>query len=70
MSDQTDSLLAELLDVQRRILATQEASVANQREMLERQRRFARLGGPLVGLFLLAAFGPYLWNLLAFLTHH
>jgi len=66
MSAQTDALLAELLDVQRRILAAQEKVVATQLEMIERHRRLVRRSVPLFAVFLLVAIGPYLWNLAAY----
>jgi hypothetical protein len=69
MTERTDALLAELLEVQRRILAAQEQTVANQREMMSRQRAIIRGTLPMFLLVLLVAIGPYLWNLVAYLVN-
>lgn len=69
MTERTDSLLADLLDVQRRVLAAQEQTVANQREMMDRQRAMIRRTLPLFVLLVLVAIGPYLWNLVAYLVN-
>ena len=69
MSDRTDALLAELIELQRRMLALQEASLANQREVMERQRRVLRGSAPVFALLVLAAVGPYIWNLVAYLVN-
>ncbi len=69
MSQQTEILLAELLEVQRRMLVAQEAVVANQRELLERQRRVLRQTVPLFAVLLLVIVGPYLWNLIAYVVN-
>ena len=69
MSAQTDTLLAELLEVQRRILAAQEKVVTNQLETMDRHRRLVRRSAPLFALFVLVAIGPYLWNLAAYILN-
>jgi hypothetical protein len=69
MSAQTDALLAELLDVQRRMLTAQEQVVATQLEMIARHRRLVRRSMPLLAVFGLAAVGPYLWNLVAYFVN-
>ena len=69
MSERTEVLLTELIDVQRRMLLLQETSLTNQREMLERQRRVLRQMVPVFGLVMLVIIGPYLWNLIAYLVN-
>jgi hypothetical protein len=68
MTDRAEALLAELVDVQRRTVAIQESIVANQREMMDRQRQVARRLLPAIALMMLVAIGPYLWRLIASLT--
>ena len=64
MTARTDELLAQLVELQRRQLAAQEAAIANQRLMLERQQRIVRRGIPLIlGFMALALYGPYLVQL-------
>jgi type VI protein secretion system component VasF len=69
MSERTDALLAELLDVQRRMLAAQEQAIANQREMMDRQRSVIRRTLPLFLVILLVAIGPYIWSVVAYLLN-
>jgi hypothetical protein len=42
MTDQTDALLSELVDLQRRALSNQERALANQEQALVRQRAGVR----------------------------
>ena len=55
--------------MQRRVLAAQEQTVANHREMMDRQRAMIRRTLPIFVLLILVAIGPYLWNLVAYLMN-
>ena len=74
MTERTEALLADLLEVQRRALANQETALANQTAALESQRlavarqlRALRLVFLLVGLVAAAVLLPYAWQWVVFL---
>jgi len=63
MSERTNELLTELVALQSRQIAVQEAALENQQVQMERQRRVLRRTIPLlVGLIVLLSYGPYLFQ--------
>jgi len=63
MSERTNELLTELVALQSRQIAVQEAARENQQVQMERQRRVLRRTIPLlVGLIVLLSYGPYLFQ--------
>lgn len=71
MSDRTETLLAELIEVQRRQLANQERAIAHQEQALavqqaavERQRNALRATRVLVVVLVLLVGAPYVFMLM------
>jgi|GEM_PF-1802819 len=63
MSERTNELLTQLVALQSRQIAVQEAALENQQVQMERQRRVLRRTIPLlVGLIVLLSYGPYLFQ--------
>lgn len=74
MTGRTESLLAELLEVQRQQLANQTAAlelqrlaIEQQRTALSRQQVALRLVFPLIAVVALAILLPYAWQWVAYL---
>ena len=63
LTERTNELLAQLVELQGRQIAVLEAQLENQQIALERQRSALRRSFPLViGLVVLIAYGPYLFQ--------
>lgn len=63
MSERTNELLTQLVALQSRQIAVQEAALENQQVQMERQRRVLRRAFPLlIGLIVLLSYGPYLFQ--------
>jgi len=63
MSERTNEPLTQLVALQSRQIAVQEAALENQQVQMERQRRVLRRTIPLlVGLIVLLSYGPYLFQ--------
>jgi hypothetical protein len=74
MTERTEQLLADLLEVQRRVLANQDEALAMQRhavdlqvEAVARQRQAMRIIVPIVLVALAAALLPYAYRWVEFL---
>jgi hypothetical protein len=75
MTDQTTSLLAELLDVQKQLLANQARALEQQQLAIQqqfeagaRQRRALRFLIPLIAVVGAAILLPYAWQWVLYLT--
>lgn len=68
MTDRSESLLAELLDVQKRVLANQEAALEQQRVATARYQRTVRLVMTLVLIVMAAILLPYAWQWVTFIS--
>lgn len=63
MTERTNELLAQLVELQGRQITVLEAQLENQRIALERQRSVLRRSFPLViGVMVLIVYGPYLFQ--------
>ena len=62
MTDRTESLLAESLEVQRQLLANQNLAIEQQRVAFARQQRALRFVIPVVVLIILSVLLPYAWQ--------
>jgi hypothetical protein len=62
MTDRTESILAELLEIQRQVLANQNLAMEQQRVALARQQRALRFVIPLVFLVAFSVLLPYAWR--------
>lgn len=69
MTDRTEALLAEMVELQRRSLANQEAALEGQRQAIEaqkvalhRQRGALRVVFGLIAIVVLATLVPWAWS--------
>ncbi|HEU5077076.1 MAG TPA: hypothetical protein VFU02_22955 [Polyangiaceae bacterium] len=67
MTDRTESILAELLEVQRQLLANQNLAIEQQRVALARQQRALRFVIALVVIVALSVLLPYAWQWVLYL---